>query len=214
MNTQLRSWLIVLVLGALGLAGCAPGSTPQLIGTYPRSGLAAPPADLRIVYSSALTLEVWDVDAAAERAVTLASDYGGYLVESRAWQLEGRQQATLSLAVPAPNFDELRQALLDLGTLIEETVSSQPKPIYPEDWSTFTQITLSLRSAAPALKLPDWPGNGWNPARTFGQAFAVTAAIFAFVADILIWALVVVGPFVLVGLGLRALWRRSGGKRP
>lgn len=214
MNTQLRHWLIVLFLAALGLAGCAPGSAPQLIGTYPRSGIAAPPAEVRIVYSSALTLEVWDVDAAAERAVTLASDYGGYLVESRAWQVDGRHQATLALAVPAPNFDGLRQGLLGLGTLIEETVSSQPKPIYPEAWSTFTQITVSLRPAAPALTLPDWPGTGWNPGRTFSQAFGVTAAIFAFVADVLIWALVVVGPFVLVGLGLRALWRRSGTKRP
>jgi len=37
----------------------------------------------------------------------------------------------------------------------------------------------------------------------------VFLAVFGFMADILIWALVVIGPFVLMILGLRTLLRRS-----
>jgi hypothetical protein len=43
---------------------------------------------------------------------------------------------------------------------------------------------------------------------TFRAAFSVFAALFTYLVDILIWLTVVGGPFVLMGLGLRALVRR------
>lgn len=193
---------------ALALAACGPGSAPQLIGSYSRTGPAVPPPNVLIVYSTYLTLDVADVDAAAERATQYASDYGGYLAESRAWYQDGRKYAALTLAVPAPNFDSLRQALLGLGTLVSESLSGDPKPINTSDWNTYSHITLNLQPAPPAISLPPLPTLGWNPGRTLAQAFGVSFTIFAFVVDVLIWLVVVLGPFALVGWVARALWRR------
>ncbi|MBN2550223.1 MAG: hypothetical protein JXB15_13755 [Anaerolineales bacterium] len=55
---------------------------------------------------------------------------------------------------------------------------------------------------------PDLPGIGWNPGRTLRSALGVFLSIFGFLADIIIWLLVVVGPFVLLGWGGMKLARR------
>lgn len=204
MNT--RAWLPLLLLFAL--AACTPGATPQLIGAYPRSEGTVPRTGVLVVYEAYLTLDVPDVDAAIDRAVGYVEDYGGYLVEARAWYRDGSKYATLTLAVPVPNFDALREALLGLGTLVSESVSGQPKPINTTDWNTYSHITLNLQPAPPVIAWPSLPISGWDPGRTFAQAFGVSFAIFAFVVDLVIWIVVVLGPFVLVGWGVRALWRR------
>jgi hypothetical protein len=194
---------------ALALAACS-GSAPQLIGAYPKgtTGNVAPSEALLLVYNAYLTLDVADVDSAAERATQLAYDHGGYLVSSQAWYQDGRKYATLTLAVPVPRFDDLRSALLNLGTLVSETVSGEPKPIRGDDWNTFAHITVQFQPAAPMISLPKLPDFGWNPGRTFGQAFGVFFSIFTFLVDALIWITVIVGPFVLMGFGLRAVVRR------
>jgi hypothetical protein len=204
-----------LALGlVLLLAACGPSATPQLIGTYPRGDNPPPPGapfpGRLIVYNARLTLDVGDVDSAAAHATQLASDYGGYLVDSQAWYQGERKYAALTLAVPVPHFDSLRQALLGLGTLVSESISGEPKPINASDWNTYSTITLHLQSAAPALRLewPQWPTWGWSPVRTFTQAFGVFFALFAWLVDALIWIAVVIGPFVLMGLGVRVLVRR------
>lgn len=209
-----RSFLRGLAVAlALLLAACSPSATPQLISTYPRADGPPPTAPFPgrlIVYNADLTLEAADVDSAANRAAQLASDYGGYLIDSRAWYQGERKYAALTLAVPVPHFDSLRQSLLGLGTLVSESVSGEPKPIHTADWNTYSTITLRLQSSAPSFRfewpaLPTW---GWSPARTFTQAFGVFFAIFAWLVDALIWIVVVIGPFALMGLGLRALARR------
>lgn len=209
MKTRLSLVTTLLLL----LAACSPGGAPRLIGAQPRSGVPVP-ANAHVVYTAYLTLEVADVDAAADRAVGYAGDYGGYLVESRAWTSEGRRYETLTLAVPVPNFDGLRAALLGLGTLVSETVSSEPKPIGRDDWNTFTHIVVELQPARSVIALPAPPRLwGWDPGRTFSQAFGVTFGIFAFLADVLIWVVVVIGPFALAGwLVWRLVRRRASPK--
>jgi hypothetical protein len=210
--SQVRWPFRLTVCVALVLTACGSGATPQLIGAHPKQSASttgyAPPAHLLVVYTSHLTLEVADVSRAAEAATRLAYDHGGYLVSSHTWYQDGRKHTTLTLAVPVPQFDALRNALLGLGTLVGETVSGEPKPIRGDDWRTFSHITLHLQPAPSAFSLPKLPVTGWDPARTFERAFGVFAAIFTFLVDIVIWATVVVGPFVLMGLGLRALARR------
>jgi hypothetical protein len=205
---MLRRTLILFLTLSFALAACTPGAGPQLIGSYPRSG-GVIPSDVRIIYESRLTLEVGNVDSSADRAVGFARDHGGYLLEERTWTQDGRKHATLALAVPVPAFDGLRSDLLSLGTLVDETVIGAPKPIHSTDWNTYTSITLTLRPAPSAITWPSFPAFGWDPGRTLRQAFGVSFSIFAFVVDVLIWLVVVLGPFVLVGLGLRALWRRA-----
>ena len=42
----------------------------------------------------------------------------------------------------------------------------------------------------------------------------VSVTVFGFLADIVIWLVVVGSPFVMLGWGARALWRRSRPRRP
>ena len=197
-------WLMVIGL-ALGLAACtASGATPQLIGAYPKTTSAPPPPN--IVYNSNLTLEVYDTASAADRVIQIAYDYGGYLTDSEMWSVGNDQYFTLTLAVPAAQFSGVREAILKLGALTNETVSG--------DWTysgrldEYSTLTVGLRPARPSLPRPAPFNLGWNPASTFARAFGVFASIFTFLVDAVIWVTVVAGPFVLMGLGLRAVVQR------
>lgn len=205
-----RPLFALLALCAWLLAACSPGSSPQLIGSYPRSGM--PPADVRVVYNTYLTLTVRDVDAAAAQAADYAAAYGGYLAGSRAWYESSRKYMSVTLAVPAPNFEGLRQAVLGLGTLESENLSGQPRPIGGDDWQTFTNITVDLRPAAGVPLPPPLPAPGWDPGRTLARALGTSYALLGFVVDILIWVLVVGGPFALLAWLVRWAWRRA--RRP
>jgi hypothetical protein len=203
---------------AAALAACS-SAAPRQIATYPAEAPPATPApiarepyprDQIVVRNAYLEFEVNDVDAAAGRVAALAYEHGGYPVTTQSWVQDGRQVTTVTLAVPAGRFDELRRRLLDLGTLITERTSSETVPndesssdrsrAYPP----YTQVTVLLRPAAVSFVTT----NGWNPARTFERAFGVVASIFQVVADVLIWVIVVGGPFALVGWGVWALLRR------
>jgi len=206
-------WVAAFIL-PLAPAACSGSATPQLIGSYPKGGESSatyppPPANLLVVYNAYLELEVSNVDSAADRAIQAAYDRGGYLVGLQAWYQGNRKYATLTLAVPVGQFESTKKALLRLGTLISESFSGDLVSTgYGSDhWNTFSNITVQLRPAA-SLTLPSLPSTGWNPARTFEQAFGIFAAIFTSLIDVVIWVAVVVGPFVLVGLGARALIRR------
>jgi hypothetical protein len=203
-------WGLCLVITA-----CGGSATPQLIGAYPKgsgesSTYAPPPSNLLVVYNAFLDLEVANTDRAAEQATNLAYDHGGYLVSSQSWYQDSRKYTTLTLAVPVAQFESVRQALLGLGKLQHESVSGDLVNACcgADGWNTFSNITLQLRPARPVIALPALPSFGWSPARTFESAFGVFAALFTFLVDVVIWVAVVVGPFVLMGLGLRALWRR------
>ncbi len=208
-------WLITLVVaaGALTLAACSGSATPQLIGSYPKGAsptYVPPPANLLVVYNAYLELEVSNVDSAADRAIQAAYDRGGYLVSSQTWYQGDRKYTTLTLAVPVAQFESTKKALLRLGTLITQSTSGQlvNTGSGATGWNTFSNVTVQLRAAPAALELPSVPSIGWNPMRTFEQAFGVFASIFAFLIDIVIWVAVIVGPFVLMGFGARSLLRR------
>jgi Domain of unknown function (DUF4349) len=195
------------VLATLGLAACSGSATPQLISSYPRAGTVAPVAAPSRVYNTSLDVEVPDVDSAAQQAVRLAAGDGGYLVASQPWYQAERRFTTLTLSVPADQFDSLRSSLIDLGRLVSEQLSSQPAP-----WPSYARppqsiISVTFTTASPRIDLPALPNLGWSPVTTFSQAFGVFASIFTVLIDVIIWVTVVVGPFVLMGLGLRWLLR-------
>jgi hypothetical protein len=203
---------IILGLGLLAsaaLAACSGGATPQLIGSYPRFGTAAPYIAPSRVYSTRLDIAVSDVDFAAQQAARLAAGNGGHLVASQSWYQDERLHTLLTLAVPASQFDPLRQSLIALGQLVDEQLTSQPAP-----WPAYARlpeatISVTFSTYPPLPQAPALPNFGWSPVRTFAQAFAVFAGIFTVLIDVLIWVSVVVGPFVLMGLGLRWLVRRT-----
>lgn len=195
----------LLFLASVLFAGCSAASAPRLIGSYP-SQPPQPPAARLVVYNSLLELQVFDVEQATRQAERLTYDYGGYLESSSAWY-QGRELCqTLVLAVPQPNYTALRRALLRLGTLQSEQVSGNLASGSTGSWEAYAHITVNLRPWAPSWIWHETPG--WNPLRTFGRAMQVAAAIFSFLIDASIWVLVITGPFILLGWGLRALLRR------
>lgn len=199
---------LLLIALPLLLAACASSNAPQLIGAAPKVTSVPPPPGTIIRYDSNLTLEVWDVSAAADRAAQIAYDYGGYVSDSQMWKAGNDIYATVTLAVPVAQFDSAREAVLRLGTLVNETLTGDTLPSgYAAEWYNYSTLTVNLR---PVNTARVWPApRGWNPADTAGRAFGVFVLIFRWIVDAAIWVAVVAGPFVLMGLGLRSLLRRA-----
>jgi hypothetical protein len=202
-------YLVLFGMLVLSLTACSGVSQPQLIASYPSKGepQGQPVSHEQFVYDAFMEMEVWNPEAAVERAEERADDYGGYRVSSQSWTQDGQQHIQLVLAVPAPNYEALHQALLDLGTLQSEHVSGQwVSSRYGSDWSVYSEITITFHP-----KFSDRPvivSTGWNPVRTLENAWRVFVTIFSFLVDILIWVTVLVGPFILMGLGLRVVIRK------
>jgi hypothetical protein len=192
---------ILLILVFL-LTSCAAITGPLQIASFPSlTPIAKYPPD-PIVYRTNLEILVSDVGRAAETAVHRASFYSGYLISSNSWYTKGRKVTSLELAVPTYNFESLRSDLMNLGQVVNESLSGQPANPPPYDnYNEYSQITLQLQPAGYFISSPVEPPD-WNPKRTFERAFSVFLSIFGFLSDILIWIVVVAGPFLLIGLGI------------
>jgi hypothetical protein len=200
--------LFLLILGAI-LSACASSPPPQLIASYPKSTpYGVPPASAMVIYNSTLTLSVNDMDRAINRANHIAYEYNGYLISSHSWYQEGNKYQTIELAIPSDRFEAARQAALSLGHLIDERVSGNLyKSNSPTDLPLFSHITLELQPATPH-PFPGISINNWDPGQTLARALKVTATLFSFALDALIWVGVVGGPFFLAGWLILALIRR------
>jgi hypothetical protein len=201
-----RPFISTLILYILALAACS--GEPTRIAAYPAgsrgsSGAGAGSPSRALAYSAYLELEVVDVKAAAERAEELALDYGGYLSSSHLWEQDGKTYATLEIEVPMRQFDRLRERLLRLGSLESESKTGAWVEPGRTGWEGYSQIILSLRPAGISWPQIDPPRG--RPLRTLERAFGVFLAIAGFLLDIVIWVVVIVGPFALLGWGLMKL---------
>ena len=200
-----KQFLVLLILLNLSLAACS--GAPKQIATYPQEKPVARPGTPPAAATSMMPTSSWRSGAPSQRprgtAIDLTQDYGGYLANSQSWWVDGEQQVSLSLSVPAVNFDKLYSALQRLGTVTSEHVYGRWDGS-GDGWRTTSQITLLLRDSSPG-----WPRlslGDWHLLDTLQQAWHVSTSLFGFLLDMLIWALVVVGPFILIGLGLRKLY--------
>ncbi|MCC6147374.1 MAG: hypothetical protein IT308_07385 [Anaerolineaceae bacterium] len=208
--------LLLALLSLAGLAACSSAAgearliatTPAMpIATYPTQAVPAP--HTVVVYNLTLELEVGNVQEAAAEAIRLNTTHGGRLVANQNWIENGRNVAFLEFAVPDDQSARLHTALLLLGRTAGETYAT-----HSHDCLTcqpLTHISLYLRSGSRLL--PVSLTSGWNPAHTFRSALRVFVTLFGFLADILIWLIVVVGPFGLVGWGITLLVRRLRKRR-
>ena len=193
------------------LTSCAASAGPVQVAAFPRlTPIAKFPPD-PILYRTYIEILVSDVDRAAETAAYRASANNGYLVSSNSWYTDGRKVISMELAVPTYNFENLRRDLLSLGQVVNESLSGQPaNPSPPDNLVGYSQITLQLNPTGYYLPPPVEPP-GWHPLRTLQSAFSVFLSIFGFLTDILIWVVVVAGPFLLVGLGIGLIIRKRRG---
>lgn len=79
----------------------------------------------KIKRSANLRIEVQDVVAVLNRVTQLTNQYGGYAVGSRLWYVDERAQATYNFAVPVDTFEIVLAESRRLGTVQDETVSSE-----------------------------------------------------------------------------------------
>jgi hypothetical protein len=199
-----------LILLALLLAGCAPGSA-TLIASYPHPSDNSPrPLPTALNNSSRLSLEVDDVSYTAGQAIDLAQSYGGWVID-RYCRGEGADQvANLILAVPASAAERLRRTLTSLGQVIDQTTWTGDARCITCAETSYIYLELAPHPPAWVDAPPATPrGQNWSPALTLQHAWQVTAGIFTFLLDGLIWIAVVAGPFVLIGLGILYLVRRA-----
>jgi|GEM_PF-1716220 len=204
--TSLR--FLTLIFLALILVSCTASGPVQIASIPSLTPIAKFPPDL-ILYHDDLEILVPDVEQTADKAAYRASVYNGYLVNSYSWYTDGRKIITLELAVPTINFEYLRSDLKGLGQVIHESLTGQPtNPGWDEAYPGYSQISLQLRSSAQYFAPMPVNPTSWRPIRTLQKAFSVFLSIFGFLLDILIWVLVVGGPFLLIGLGIGVVLRK------
>ena len=205
-----RFLFLFLSLFTLALVACSGSATPQLIASYPNRPPSSPPQPNTIlVYNTYLELDVAEVTQAGSQATQIAYRRGGYLVSSQSWYRDGRLYTTLELAVPQASLENTLGELHRLGNVASERISGQPaNTTYRDEWNVFSRITVQLRPAAYTWTRSEPAPHVWNPGHTFASAFEVGSTILKFLIDALIWIIVVSGPFILIALALRMLYRR------
>ena len=201
---------ILLILLALALAACS-ASEPQMIASFPADSENNPvplnlPQPAQYVYDASIELDVSNLENASERAIGLAYQYEGYLVSSHAWQSGDAQHARLVLAVPVINFDKTFNALSRLGEVVNQHISGEWTSHGTGDgWTVYSEITVLLNDADSTWARPI---GGWRPVRTLSSAWDVFVAIFGFLADVIIWLIVVVGPFLVLAYVVHRVVKR------
>lgn len=205
--------LLPILFLVLILAACQPGAnTPRQIAAYPNENNSqsySPPQGVPqtaiLVYDASLDLTVWNVEAAANSALQKAADYGGYLSSSNTWISNGQTFATLTFALPAGNYDRALNAFKRLGTVTHEQVSGKLYPSYSgqSGWDYTSHITLNLSQRFETVEWPSIDVSDARPMQTLSAAFSVLVTLLGFLLDVTIWLTVVVGPFMLVGWGIR-----------
>jgi hypothetical protein len=210
-GTMKKLTLLFLVLLGL-LAACSKVNRPEQIAIYPKEDPIAiyrhfP--EISVTYNATLDMEVSNVERATERVKGIAFEHGGYLVSIQSWFRDGEKHSTVILAVPPYQFDHTRDEILRLGRLNGEWISSELDSHGYEPGDKFAQITIYLHPRE--FPLPEVSLPKWRPVQTFQRALGVFASIFGFLLDIVIWIVVVAGPFVLIGFGAVKLylWRKK-----
>lgn len=201
---------IVIVLAAL-LSGCGGSALSGLITTHPIPATQQPREitrdDAPIDQSAYLFLQVEDLEKSHLAARQIAYDHSGYVLDEQTWFSEPYHNRILVMAVPSQFFNQTIIELKELGQLESQNISKTSVRNYYEAASgrLMANITLHLFSGVEAVEVDFF---GWNPLATASKAFSVFVSIFGFLVDIAIWLVVVLGPFVLIGLGARAVWLR------
>ena len=110
------------------------------------------------------------------------------------------------VAVPAINFDKAFNALSRLGKVVNQHISGEWASQGTGDgWTVYSEITVLLNDAHSTWARPI---GGWRPVRTLSSAWDVFVAIFGFLADVIIWLIVVIGPFLVLAYVVHRVVKR------
>jgi hypothetical protein len=150
--------LLAVFLASALLAACAPGATPQLIGSWPQASVPpvapplpqpAPPLNLYVVYNASLTLSVEDIWSARWDIRQVAQDLGGVVLSERS--LETNPAASsyeIILAVPSNQLEVALSRLRRLGTVSDEVKTGEVRvgaPVGVNPAGSYSSLTVTLR---------------------------------------------------------------------
>jgi hypothetical protein len=200
--------VLFIFLFAMLLSGCSSAFTlqPAQVQAFATPVPIYPPRFDQLQHAY-LEIISSDVDLAAARATRLTAEYGGSLLDSSSWEMNGQRTISLEIEVPGNSFEGLYSALRKLGRVGREDLYYDEvlKSRFPYDmW--VARITLMIVPTSSLIR--PLPHVGWDPGATLQSAFAVFLKIFGLLVDVLIWVLVVAGPFLLIGLGIWWIARR------
>ncbi len=204
----MKTKILIFIFIAGLLSACSGSDLPMLIAAEMMGGgsitpfplLTSPPTT--VIYTTTIDLEVNQVDKANSRVREITYQQGGYVTDSKIWDQDGEKHAMLLLVVAAYRFETVRSELLRLGTVKNERLSGTlVKPDeYPQQ--DYTHILVFLH---PKIRTGfEFDRFDWRPFHTLAQAWDVFLSIFGFILDVAIWLVVVLGPFALIGWGIRA----------
>lgn len=84
------------------------------------------PQQRLIIKDGQMALMVTDTDAAAQEAINLTTELGGYVINQRIWDGErGYRFATIKVAVPVAEFGNAMFAFRTLGTVTDESATGE-----------------------------------------------------------------------------------------
>lgn len=111
--------------GSLG----SSGSTPQAsIAPSPPVQSNVPPADAgvarKLIQRLNVTLQVTKVDLAVEDISRQVKQFGGYIVESQVNGSDSNSSGSMSIKIPAAQFDDFRNKLPGLGKVLNQHLST------------------------------------------------------------------------------------------
>jgi hypothetical protein len=150
--------LLAVFLASALLAACAPGATPQLIGSWPQVGAPpvapplpqpAPPLNLYVVYNATLTLSVEDIWTARWEVRRITEGLGGVVLSERS--LETNAAAApyeIILAVPSTQLDIALSRLRWLGAVSDEVKTGEVRvgaPVGVNPARSYSSLTVTLR---------------------------------------------------------------------
>lgn len=204
---------ILIVACAVILAACSGGtrSEPEMIASFPSSNVnnpqpVNPPPPEQFVFDAFLELNVSNIRDASGQAIDLVYQYGGTLVSIISWKTGNIAHTKLVLAIPMTYFDKTFNALSELGTVVNQQMNGGwVSSGSGEYWNATSEITLELNERA---SIRSWQIGSWSPLRTLSHAWDVFVTIFGFLADVIIWLVVVLGPFLAIGYILYRVLKR------
>ncbi|MEW5956898.1 MAG: DUF4349 domain-containing protein [Chloroflexota bacterium] len=129
-----------------------------------------------IIKNAEVELRVENTDTAINRSLGIVTDYGGYVISNRTWFQGELKYATLTIGVPAENFEEMLRRLKDLAiSVTNETASGQ------DVTDEFVDLESRLRNLeATAARIR----NFLDQAQTVEESLTVSAQLSAIEAEI------------------------------
>lgn len=210
--SHLRLYIFILSCAAI-LAACSGGarSEPEMIASFPASdpGSLQPvsphPPD-QFVFDAFLELNVSNIRDTSGQAIDLVYQYGGTLVSIISWKTGNIAHTKLVLTIPMTYFDKTFNALSELGTVVNQQMNGGwVRSESGEYWNATSEITLELHERT---SIRSWKIGSWSPLRTLSHAWDVFVTIFGFLADVIIWLVVVLGPFLILAYILYRVIKR------